>query len=147
MALNAKLIHNHPNFFLDHFLGQDDFFNRFTKEFYSGSDSNNYPPYNVKKIDETKFSVEMALAGFKQDDISIELEDGTLKISASVKEDTEDDVIYSHRGISKRDFTRQFTLAEYVVVKNASFVDGILTVDLEREVPEEKKPRMIAINQ
>ncbi len=111
--------------------------------------TNNYPPYNIIKHDENKFSIELAVAGFKEGDIEVVLEKNQLSIKGSkAKEVSEVDVepVYLVHGISARSFDRTFTLAEHVTVAGATTESGILTINLERVVPEESKPKKIAIN-
>ena len=106
----------------------------------SGKD--NYPPHNVVKIDEEKFLIEMALAGFKKEDISVELKDGILKISGEVAKDERE---FAYKGISSRKFEKSFRLSEFVVIDGADLKDGILVVYARVELPEEKRPRKIEI--
>ena len=107
--------------------------------------STGFPPYNIRKDGEYNFVIEMALAGFSKKDIEVEVEDGTLSVR-SVKEDTSEADNEIYRGIAYRKFVRKFTLAESVVVNGANLENGMLTIDLERVVPEEKKPRIITVN-
>ena len=104
---------------------------------------NNYPPYNIIKVDEDSYSIQLALAGFNENEISIEVKDGVLSIEGRKEEDTE--TKYLHKGISARHFRRTFTLADTIVVEGADLFDGILTIGLQNVIPEEKKPRKIAI--
>ena len=106
----------------------------------------NYPPYNIIKSDDTNYSIEIAVAGFSKDDIEIETKENTLTIR-SVEKDSElvDEVEYLHKGISARAFKRSFTIADDVVVKGASYENGLLIISLERIIPEEKQPRLIKI--
>jgi molecular chaperone IbpA len=106
----------------------------------------NYPPYNIVKTSDEKYAIEIAIAGFSKNDIEIETEENTLVIKTSDKEEEDkNDVEYLHKGISARAFKRSFSLADDVVVKGATFENGLLIVDLERIIPEEKKPRKISI--
>jgi molecular chaperone IbpA len=105
----------------------------------------NYPPYNVIKIDEDHFTIEVAVAGFKQGEVDVTVEKNVLTISGSQKNPIPDNVEYLHRGISARDFVRNWTLAEHVEIIGAIMRDGILVLDLERKVPEDQKPKSIAI--
>lgn len=106
----------------------------------------NYPPYNVVKETEDRFFIEVAVAGFSEGEVSIELENRVLTIAGNKIHDLDNPKEYLHRGISSRNFVREFTLAEHVEVKNATNENGILTVELERNIPEEHKPKKIAIN-
>mgnify|MGYP000655998147 FL=1 len=108
----------------------------------------NYPPYNIVKHDDDNYSIELALAGFKKEDISIEVDQQQLLIKSKLK-DADEDIVeleYLHKGISARHFERSFTLAEHVFVQDAKMTDGILKVILERQLPEELKPRTIDIS-
>ena len=103
----------------------------------------NYPAYNIVKDDEEHYRVEVALAGFSEDEINIQTEKGILTIEAKK---TEERGNYIHQGIAKRAFSKMFRLAEYMKVDNAQLIDGILTVFLLREVPEADRPKQISIN-
>jgi len=107
-------------------------------------DSTNYPPYNIVKHDAENFSVELAVAGFDKKDISITKEKEVLLIEGSVEKG--DELEYVHKGLASRSFKRSFTLADDLVVKGASMDKGILSVNLERIVPEEDKPQEIKIS-
>ena len=105
-----------------------------------------YPPYNIRKINELQYSIEIAIAGFSKDDIEVEVTDGQLTIRS--KEDTkkeEESESFVHKGIAKRSFMRTFTLSDDIIVKGADLKDGMLIVDLEKVIPDEKKPRLIQI--
>jgi len=106
--------------------------------------TSNYPPYNIVKVDEDNFNIELALAGFTDKDIDITLKDGVLYVEGNQGDN--DEKQYLHRGLSARSFRRSFTIADTIVVNGADFVNGILTISLENVIPEEKKPRKIAIN-
>jgi molecular chaperone IbpA len=103
-----------------------------------------YPPYNIVKVDDDQYELQLAIAGFTYDDLDIQIKEGVLTIEG--KQETTDDKHYIHRGISGRSFSRIFTLADTVVVNGADLIDGILTVKLENVIPEAKKPRKIEIN-
>jgi molecular chaperone IbpA len=103
----------------------------------------NYPPYNIVKNTEDSFDIEVAVSGFSEGEIEVNLDNRVLTIKGQKNEDLVAE--YLHKGISTRDFVREFTLAEHVEVIHASQKDGILTINLERIVPEEKKPKAIAI--
>ena len=110
------------------------------------AESTGYPPYNIQKTEDFKFEIEMALAGFDKKDINIEVAEGVLTVK-SIKEKDKDatDEYTVYKGISQRNFTRKFTLADDIVVNDAKLVNGMLTIYLERIIPEEKKPRMITV--
>ena len=102
-----------------------------------------FPPYNIRKEGDYNYVIEMALAGFGKEDIQVEIAENTLSVR-SIKENSEDEDT-QYRGISFRRFERKFTLADDLVVNNANLENGMLYIDLERIVPEEKKPRLIEV--
>ena len=106
----------------------------------------NYPPYNINKLDDLNWNIEMALAGFGKKDIDISTANSQLTIKSVVDKNKDETAGTIHKGISKRQFTRTFTLADDVVVNDAELKDGMLVVNLEKIVPEEKKPKSIKIN-
>lgn len=103
-----------------------------------------YPPYNIERSDENNYRVTIAVAGFAEKDLAIEVKDNVLTVTG--KRDDADKPAYLHQGIAGRAFERQFQLAQHVVVKGARLENGLLHIDLERIVPEEKKARRITIN-
>lgn len=103
-----------------------------------------YPPYNIEKTAENSYRISIAVAGFSADDLNVEMRDGAVIVSAR-KADEDEGRTYLHRGIATRAFERRFTLADHVRVVGASHVDGMLHIDLLREVPEALKPRRIEI--
>ena len=108
-----------------------------------------YPPYNVIQLDENAYRIELAVAGFAEEDFDIEAHENVLTIAArkTPQEAQGDaDVTYLHRGIAERGFERRFQLADHVIVENAVLKHGLLTVSLKRELPEALKPRKIALN-
>lgn len=105
----------------------------------------NYPPYNIVKHSEDKFTIELAVAGFKEGDINVQIEKNQLTVSGDQATELNSEREYVHRGISARNFTRTWTLADNVEVKGAEVANGILTISLERYIPEEQKPKKIAI--
>ena len=104
-----------------------------------------YPPYNIRKDGETKYFIEMAVAGFSEDDLEVEVKEGILRVQSKHDENQKDETTYVHRGIAKRTFERNFTLSDDVIVKGCELVNGLLTVELEKVIPEEKKSRLIPI--
>ena len=122
-------------------VGFDQLFNRLEQAVDAG---NGYPPYNIERSDETHYRISIAVAGFGEKDLNVEVRDGVL--TASGKRDEAEKQAYLHQGIAGRAFERRFQLAEHVEVRAAKLENGLLHIDLERVVPEEKKPRRIAIN-
>ena len=106
---------------------------------------NNYPPHNIIKLDDTRYVIEVAVAGFRKDEIHIEVEQNLLTIRGVRTREDGENIQYLHRGLSSRDFERKLQLAEHMIVKGALIQDGILSVQLEHEIPEEKKARVIDI--
>ena len=107
------------------------------------SNSQGYPPYNIRKEGDTKYFIELAVAGLSENDLEVELKESVLEIRS--KQSTEDEANYVHRGIAKRSFMRSFTLSDDIVVKGCGLVNGMLTVELEKIIPEEKRERLIPI--
>jgi molecular chaperone IbpA len=105
---------------------------------------NGYPPYNIERTDETNYRISVAVAGFAEKDLNVEVRDGVLTLTGKREESEKQN--YLHQGIAGRAFERRFQLAEHVEVRAAKLENGLLHIDLERIVPEEKKPRRIAIN-
>jgi molecular chaperone IbpA len=106
-----------------------------------------YPPYNIERVGENEYRISMAVAGFGEGDLDIELKENTLTIRGEKTTDTESrEKTFLHRGIASRSFERRFQLADHVVVKSASLEHGLLHVELVREIPEAKKPRSIPIS-
>lgn len=109
--------------------------------------SSSYPPYNIEKTGDDAYRITVAVAGFGEDDLNIEVKDAQLNVTAKKREtEGESKTVYLHRGIAERGFERRFQLAEHVRVSGAELVNGLLHIDLVREVPEALKPRTIAIN-
>lgn len=105
-----------------------------------------YPPYNIRKIDDNKYVIEIAVAGFGKQDLEVEMQEGVLTIKGNTinaEGNTED---YVFKGIADRAFTRKFTIADHVEVKNADLINGLLKIWLERFIPDEKKPKKIDIS-
>ena len=123
-------------------IGFDDLFSQFDN--YVDNRSNTFPPYNiVKGKDDLNWIIKMALAGYNKKDIEVKYADNTITIKSTHKEEEDNDTI--HRGIAKRHFTRSFTTAEDVEVRGAEMKDGMLSIALEKILPEGKKPRTIDI--
>ena len=112
----------------------------------SNGNSQGYPPYNIEKLSADSYRIAVAVAGFGPDDLEIEAKDGTLVVKGRVSGDSEgEEVQYLHRGIAGRAFERRFQLADHVEVRDADLVNGMLVIDLVRELPEAMKPRQIPI--
>lgn len=123
------------------FVGFDHLFDQL--DYIAKHSNDSYPPHNILKTGETHYLIELALAGFNEDEITVEVDDRTLTVSGDhVSKGRE----YIHRGISTKRFKRNFRLSEYVQVNGAEFKDGILAIHLEYVVPESMRPRKIAIN-
>jgi len=112
-----------------------------------------YPPYNILKVDENKYCIEMAVAGFGKQNLDIEVADSILTITGNFKSSEESDkenknpITYLYKGIADRAFSRKFTLADTVEVKNAELINGMLRLILENIIPEEKKPKKVEISE
>jgi molecular chaperone IbpA len=109
-------------------------------------DARGYPPYNIERSDENHYRIVLAVAGFAEKDLGVEVRDGVLTVEGRREAEAAAKPSYLHQGIAGRAFERKFQLAEHVEVRNARLENGLLHIDLERIVPEEKKPRKVAIN-
>jgi len=127
-----------------HFVGFDSLFDRLN-EHYQLHTTTNFPPYNIRKLEENKWQVEVALAGYDRKDIEVKTIEGNLVVETVDKKTTEDPELV-HRGISQRKFSRTWSMADDAVVNEAKMVDGMLYVKIERVVPDEKKPKLIKIS-
>lgn len=124
-----------------------DRFNDLFETLAEGADTrfDSYPPYNIEKTGEDKYRIVMAVAGFGQNDLSITAQGDSLVVTGQSGEKADDNTTYLHRGIAARAFQRSFRLADHIKVTGAEMNNGLLTVHLVHEVPEESKPRMIPI--
>jgi molecular chaperone IbpA len=141
----VKLTHFDVNQFAPFTVGFDRVFDRLV-DYGTTYDTGGFPPYNIRKTDDFKHVIEIALAGFSKGEIEVILTDGVLEIKSSNLPTTEkpkDDLV--HKGIAKRAFTRKFTLADDIEVKDAKLENGLLVIDLEQIVPEHKKPKTIKV--
>ena len=127
-----------------HTIGYDNIFDHFKDMFESSELQTNYPPYDIIKNSDTKYDIQVALAGYSKSDIIVEVKDNTLSIK-SVKKDVDDKIEVLHKGIARRYFERHFTISDDVKVNGAELKNGLLVVSLERVIPEHKKPRTITI--
>lgn len=127
-----------------HAIGFDTLFETLNRTFANSKTDGNYPPHNVVKLDDTHYVIELAVAGFSESEIDLELKENVLTVKGEkVKPETE--IEYLHKGISARNFTRTFPLAEHVEVRGATVQNGILAIALEQVVPEEQKAKKIEI--
>jgi molecular chaperone IbpA len=111
------------------------------------SQENGWPPYNIQTTGENAYRIEIAVAGFKPDELTLEVKENLLTVTGrKTANDDAGERTYLHRGLAERDFERRFQLADYVVVKSADLADGLLSIELVRELPEALKPRQIEIN-
>ena len=124
-------------------VGFDSIFDRLYNTIEYGQQGSKYPPYKIKKKSDYLYEIELAVAGFGKKDIDVEVADGIITVKSIKENSTDDDTVY--RGISYRKFEKKFSIADDIQVKGAKLENGLLTIDLERIVPEEKKPRTIAI--
>jgi len=130
-------------------LFRDPFFIGFNREMermahvHQAATRQTYPPYDVLKLDEDTYQVSIAVAGFTKEDIDVSVDNGTLIVKGEIKEVTDGE--YLHKGIAARKFTRTFGLGEYMEVTGASIEDGMLHINVDRIIPEEKKPKVIKI--
>ena len=130
-------------------VGFDSMLEQFTSDFFTDSyqGTQNFPPYNIIKTDDLSYDIEMAVAGFSEEDLEIDYADNVLTVSSKESEPFKDskEPEYIHRGLAVRKFTKKFTLAEDVVVNDAVLANGMLTISMEKVVPEGKKKRSIKI--
>ena len=131
-------------------IGFDNMFDQFESLLSDGglSTQSNYPPYNIRKAGKDKYAIELAVAGFNKNDVEVEYEDNLLtvktkKVDKAVEKDMDGEII--HRGISQRSFSRSFTIADDIKVEGAKIKDGLLTINCEKIVPEQKKTKLIPI--
>jgi molecular chaperone IbpA len=122
-------------------IGWDTFFPKL--ETLAKTNSTSFPPYNVRKVDDNNFIIELAVAGYNKSNLSITEEDCCVTVEGELPETNDE---YLHKGIAGRKFTRTFSLAEYMVTKECHLVDGMLLISIEKVVPDEKKPKAIQIN-
>lgn len=126
-------------------VGLDDMFDDLARMTLHSQQESNYPPYNIIKYNEDSFAIEVAVAGFDQSEIDVNVEHNHLTITGNRSDRTAVESTYVHRGISARNFTKTFTLGNYIEVNGATIKNGMLTVSLTRIVPEALKPRKISI--
>ncbi len=110
------------------------------------TDVDKYPPYNITRVDTDRYEIALAVAGFGKDDIEVVAQEGTLTVKGRIPDETRADKTYLHRGIAGRAFERRFQLADHILVTDAHLENGLLTVKLERQLPEEMKARVIPVS-
>ena len=139
----SKLLFNTltPTQILNYTIGFDRTFDRLESV---SSTTDKYPPYDIKKVGDTNYVINLALAGFGKDDLEIKLTDGILSVKSDKDNESEEEEIL-HRGISYRKFERKFTLADDMIINSAKLEDGLLSIELEQIVPDEKRTRTIEI--
>jgi len=125
-------------------VGFDRFGSLLDAAFQTEKTTGGYPPYNIEALEENRYGITLAVAGFKESDIEIETENCVLTVRGN--QEQEDDRNYLHQGIARRAFERKFTLVDHVEVTEAQLADGLLNITLVREIPEAMKPKSIAIN-
>ena len=130
------------NKFLPYTVGFDDLFDRL---FDLESNSTGYPPYDIIKLSDIKYRIDMALSGFNKNNIEVEMADGELTVKSKNLDDSKLNKNFIHKGISERSFIRKFTLSEEIQVKTAEMNDGMLSIELEKIIPDHKKPKLISI--
>jgi molecular chaperone IbpA len=127
-----------------HAIGFDQMFETLNRTFANSKSDGNYPPHNVIRIDDTHYVIELAVAGFNQSEIDVELKENNLTVKGE-KVTKDDATEYLHKGISTRNFSRTFPLAEHIEVRGATVTNGILAIALEQVIPDEQRPKKIAI--
>ena len=128
-------------------IGFDRFSNLFDTVLKSGDATSPYPPYNIEKTSNDHYRIVLAVAGFKESDISITAQESQLVISGKLEVGSDSkETVFLHKGIAARAFEHKFSIADHVKVVGANLTDGLLSIELEREIPEASKPRMIPIN-
>ncbi len=125
-------------------VGYDHFADMLDRILTKDAPQNSYPPFNIIKASDEEYRISIAAAGFATDELDIEVKENSLVVSARKKAE-DDGTVYLHRGIAQRSFDKKFQLADHVKVTGASYVDGMLNIDLKREIPEAYKPRKISI--
>mgnify|MGYP000069931208 CR=1 FL=1 len=142
--MNTRRINPNAKYQDPFFIGFDTIFNQMNN--FNGSSDRKYPPYNILKLGEDMYLLEMAVAGFDEDDFDITLQEGVLTIRGDVSDSVDEDAQYIHKGIATRSFTRTFSLANTIRVDKVTLDKGVLTIRLVNILPEEKKPQKFTVN-
>lgn len=125
-------------------LGFDSLFENFEQRF-ANQLNNNYPPYNILKHDENSYEIQVAVTGFTPDEITVEIDQNQLIVKGQHKTENTSENVFLHRGLANRDFTRMWTLAEHMEVGEGKIKNGVLTIELNRVIPEALKPRVLKL--
>jgi len=141
---NHQLVRFDTNALNRALLGFDSLFDNFEQRF-ANQINNTYPPYNVIKYDEDTYEIEVAVTGFDKDEVTVEIDQNQLIVKGQRKEVELNEPTYLHRSLASRDFTRSWTLAEHMEVKDGTIKNGVLTIGLKRVVPEALKPRVLKL--
>jgi molecular chaperone IbpA len=144
-ALANVFDHFDRNLLTPYAVGFDRVFDRLQDYTQHQIQSTGFPPYNIRKEGDYNFTIELALAGLTKEDLEVEVADGVLTVRTKAKKEEAEGAELLHRGISFRQFNRKWTLADDIVVKDAKMENGMLLINLERVIPEEKKPRLLTI--
>ena len=144
-ALANVFDHFDRNLLTPYAVGFDRVFDRLQDYTQHQIQSTGFPPYNIRKEGDYNFTIELALAGLTKEDLEVEVADGVLTVRTKAKKEEVEGAELLHRGISFRQFNRKWTLADDIVVKDAKMENGMLLINLERVIPEEKKPRLLTI--
>jgi len=144
-AISNIFDHFDRNLLTPYAVGFDRVFDRLQDYTQHQIQSTGFPPYNIRKEGDYNFTIELALAGLTKEDLEVEVADGVLTVSTKAKKEEAEGAELLHRGISFRQFNRKWTLADDIVVKDAKMENGMLLIELERVIPEEKKPRLLTI--
>ncbi len=144
-AISNIFDHFDRNLLTPYAVGFDRVFDRLQDYTQHQIQSTGFPPYNIRKEGDYNFTIELALAGLTKEDLEVEVADGVLTVRTKAKKEEAEGAELLHRGISFRQFNRKWTLADDIVVKDAKMENGMLLIELERVIPEEKKPRLLTI--
>ena len=145
MVRNTLSLIDNFNQLTPYAVGFDRVFDQLNSYVQHNQTSTGFPPYNIRKEGDYNYVIEMALAGFGKKDIEVEVADGTLTVRSTKENADKDDQSMAYQGIAYRKFVRKFTVADDIVVNGGKLENGMLMIDLERVVPEEKKPRLIEV--
>lgn len=126
-------------------IGFDTMFDNIERRFAAQAAATNYPPHNVLKTGDDQYEIQLAVTGFEKSEITVEIEDNVITVKGENKREDDADTVYLHRGLATRNFVRQFPLAEHMELRGASMKNGMLSINIVRNLPEAAKPRVIDI--